>query len=67
MVEASENAAESQDGAFRPWWGRRSVKRWRPAEEKEPSAKPPENGGEEPGVGGGVPAAMKLGRKRWKG
>lgn len=61
----SGEAAERQDGLPRPWLGRRSVKRWRP--EEETSATSPEDGGGEPGVGGSVPAAMRLGRRRWKG
>eukprot|EP00752_Nemacystus_decipiens_P006677 g6004.t1 len=65
VVAGSGDAADSQDGVLQPWWGRRSVKRWRP--EEETLVEPPGHGGGESGVGGGVPAAMKLGRKRWKG
>lgn len=65
LAVGSGEAADRKDGVPRPWLGRRSFKRWRP--EEETSVHPPEDGDGEQVFGGGVPAAMKLGRKRWKG
>ena len=64
VVVSSGEAADGQDAVPRPWWSRRSVKRWRP--EDEVPVKPPDSsGGEEQAAVG--PAVMRVGRQRWKG